>query len=340
MAPRIRAFAPSDLPSVVAIVNANHPNHPTSLDEAQAAMRDADRLELIRYVAEDATAGGASVGRGTTTMIGWGQVAHMPWMFHARKYELRLEVEPGRRREGIGRALFDRLLGDLREREALLARASATEGDDESIGFAVRRGFHEVWRNLESRLDVSSFDPGRFAGAEERVAGQGITIATLPEELARDPDALRKVYDMNLVIARDQAELDVLTVPPFEEYVADEVDGPVGMSEAWFLARDGDAIVGASTLQRLPGSTDVVETGHTAVHPDYRGRGIALALKLRTIEYASQRGIAAIQTDSNAGNERMLAINRALGFASQPARITFELQLDQDGGSWRPAGAG
>jgi len=331
MAPRIRPFAPSDLPGVVAITNANHPNHPTSLDEARSAMRDADRLELTRYVADDATADGADAGHDTTTVIGWGQIAHLPWMFHARKYELRLEVEPGRRRRGIGGALFDRLLGELQEREALLARVLATEGDDESVGFAVRRGFREVWRNLESRLDVSSFDPGRFAGAQERVAAQGITIGTLPEELARDPDALRKVYDMNLMIARDHEELDILTMPPFEEYVADEVDGPVGMPDAWFLARDGDAIIGASTLQRLPGSTEVVETGHTAVHPDYRGRGIALVLKLRTIEYASQHGIATIQTDSNAGNERMLAINRALGFASQPARITFELQLEQDG---------
>ena len=71
----------------------------------------------------------------------------------------------------------------------------------------------------------------------------------------------------------------------------------------------------------------MLEPGFTAVHPAYRGRGIALALKLRTIAFTREHGYRYIKTGSNAVNERMLGINAALGFQPQPARITFELSL-------------
>ena len=118
-----------------------------------------------------------------------------------------------------------------------------------------------------------------------------------------------------------------MTHPPFEEFVANEVNGPRAIVEAWFLARADHRLVALSTLERLRGSSDVLESGFTAVHPAYRGRGIALALKLRTIAFAREHGYRYIKTGSNAVNERMLGINAALGFRPQPARITFERPL-------------
>jgi mycothiol synthase len=278
---------------------------------------DRERLDLVRYEAEAADG----------SVAGWGQIGHLTWHFHPRKYELLVEVEPGYRRQGVGGALFDRLVADLRGRGALLARAPAIEGDLDSIGFLAHRGFREVWRNLRSQLDVTTFDPAGFAGADKRVEGQGISIRTLPEELARDPDVLRKVYAMNLAATHDDQEIDVVTTPPFEEYVADAVRGPLAIPEAWFLARAADRVVGVSTLERIPGSPDVLEVGYTAVHPEYRRRGIAIALSLRTIDYAAEHGIRSIHIDSNAINERMLSISAALGFEPMPARITYELRL-------------
>ena len=99
------------------------------------------------------------------------------------------------------------------------------------------------------------------------------------------------------------------------------------MPEAWYLARDHGVLVGMSSLERLADQPDVLEPGYTAVHPDHRRRGIALALKLRTIEHARARGYRAIATHNNAVNTGMLAINTALGFRPGPAIVTYELRL-------------
>ena len=65
----------------------------------------------------------------------------------------------------------------------------------------------------------------------------------------------------------------------------------------------------------------------TAVLRDERGKGIAMALKLKTIEYARAEGLREIRTWNASINRPMLAINEALGFAKQPAWITFGKDL-------------
>jgi GNAT superfamily N-acetyltransferase len=316
---RVRRFAEPDLMACLAITNAMDPAHPVSLSEAR---RDddawnAERHYRSRYVAEEAGGG----------ILGWGQIAHTPWQFHPHKYGLHLEVEPEHRRRGVGGLLLERLLEELRARAALLVRAVATEGDAETIDFLSRRGFREVWRELESRLELAQFDPTPFAGAAERVERQSVIITTLAAEMARDQAVLQELYELHVTCDRDTEQLDPVTHPPFEEFVAHEVNGPRTIVEAWFLARADQRLIAMSSLERLTGSADMLEPGFTAVHPAYRGRGIALALKLRTIAFAREQGYRYIKTGSNAVNERMLGINAALGFQPQPARITFELSL-------------
>jgi mycothiol synthase len=316
---RVRPFDAADLAACVAIGNAVDPAHPTTLAAAQHrdATWDRGRYALIRYVAEDAT------GR----VAGWGEVAHQPWLFHPGKYGLQLEVAPDHRRRGLGGALLARLLAALHRRGALLVRTVATEDGAASLAFLARRGFREVWRNLPSRLDVGAFDPAPFAPAAARVARHGVTLSTLAADRAQDAGVLREVYELYVHCNRGQEELDALTPPDFAAFVAAELEGPQALPEAWFLARAGGEVVGLSTLQRLPGEAAALEVGYTAVHPAHRGRGIALALKLRTIAYAAAHGYREVRTDSNAGNTRMLGINAALGFAAAPARITFERRL-------------
>ena len=146
----------------LAITNPMDPAHPVSLSEAHSRDDDAwnaERHYRSRYVAEAEGSG----------FSGWGQIAHTPWQFHPHKYGLSLEVHPGYRRRGGGGLLLERLLEELRVRTALLVRAVATEGDAETINFLTRRGFREVWHELESCLELAQFDPTPFAGAAERV---------------------------------------------------------------------------------------------------------------------------------------------------------------------------
>src|SRR5438067_7351656 len=123
----VRKFLGPDLAEYVAIRNAVNRERPISVEDAQDddARWDGQRYHLARYVAEEAC------GR----ISGWGEIAHIPWHFHPRKYGLRLEVHPGRRRRGIGGRLLTRLLEELQTRDALLVRAEATEGNTAGISF-------------------------------------------------------------------------------------------------------------------------------------------------------------------------------------------------------------
>jgi hypothetical protein len=120
----------------------------------------------------------------------------------------------------------------------------------------------EAWRYLASCLDVAAFDPSRFAVRAEEVARRGVTLTTLAEELARDPGVAREIYALNLASDQEQLQVDTVTPPPFEEFVASSIENPRALPDAWFLARAEGRLVGVSTLERLTGSPDRLEVGY------------------------------------------------------------------------------
>lgn len=77
-------------------------------------------------------------------------------------------------------------------------------------------------------------------------------------------------------------------------------------------------------------SDDHLDTGLTGVRRAWRRKGIALALKLRAIAYARSVGAPVIRTENATTNQAMLAINEALGFAKQPAWITFVKKITDE----------
>lgn len=319
MTATIHPFTDADFPACLILSNARDPAHPVSLPDAweSYANWDTARYHRSRYVAKD------EAGR----VVGWGEIAHNPWVFHPDIYDLRLEVEPDWTRQSASDLLLEQLLMELAARKGLSVRAVATEDDVEMVHFLARHGFREAWRELESRLELAAFDPAPFAAATDRMAAQDVTIAALTGEAARDPTQLRELYELYEIGNASQEPWISVTMTPFEEFVANVINGPQAIVESWFLARAEGRLAGLSTLERLPGHPDVLEAGFTTVHPDYRGRGIALALKLRTIAFAREHGYRYIKTGSNAANTRMLSINAALGFEPLPARITFERAL-------------
>jgi RimJ/RimL family protein N-acetyltransferase len=56
---------------------------------------------------------------------------------------------------------------------------------------------------------------------------------------------------------------------------------------------------------------------------EYRGRGLALAVKLATTRWAAEHGITQISTDNDETNAPMLAINRRLGYKPVGRRVEY-----------------
>jgi GNAT superfamily N-acetyltransferase len=98
------------------------------------------------------------------------------------------------------------------------------------------------------------------------------------------------------------------SIASVEMYMADY--DPVSPSAFWFAVLN-DRYIGLSFLQK-PNADGLLFQRETAVDPDFRRKGIAAALKARTIEWANLNGYSTILT--NTASPEMLAMNERLGF--------------------------
>ena len=81
-------------------------------------------------------------------------------------------------------------------------------------------------------------------------------------------------------------------------------------------------IVGCAGLLRDPDRPDRAENSLTAVRRDWRGRGLATALKQAVIAWAAANGLLEIYTWTQTGNEAMQRLNEKLGYRSRMISIT------------------
>jgi mycothiol synthase len=315
----VRPSTPADYTALVAVGKASYPDYGETVEEWRHwdESWDHDKYFKLRLVAEDA-------GR----IVGYGQVNHMRWAHVPTKYRVEVTVLPDARGRGHGTALYDELVAAVTARDAKTVAAAAKESMADGVRFLTKRGFHEVKRDWESRLFVKGFDFERFRTADDRVAKQGIRIATLAEEMERDPDALQKTFELNEDCRMDIPSVDPPTRHTFEEFRRDDIDAPNALPEAFYLAIDKDGrYLGVSNMFRSLDDPSFIWQGITGVRREARGKGIAMALKLRTVRYAIDNGIEHIKTWNDVHNKPMLSINEAMGFAKQPAWISYEKDL-------------
>ena len=95
------------------------------------------------------------------------------------------------------------------------------------------------------------------------------------------------------------------------------------LTDAWFVAVDNGEYVGMTNLWTSQANAKLLYVGLTGVARSHRKRGIAMALKVRSVEFALQNGFNEIRTWNETNNQAMLGINNRLGFVRQPAHIEF-----------------
>jgi GNAT superfamily N-acetyltransferase len=201
------------------------------------------------------------------------------------------------------------------------------EDETEKIAWLRRQGFQQAMRYPRSTLNVAEFDPVTYSDLSAKIAAQGLEIISLAELHVRDPEWQRNTYDLEMLLNQDVPRPTGFTPPPFEKYAQTEFAGPEFMPELWLIALDGDAYVGMSSLWKSGDGIEMLETGLTGVHRDYRRRGLAKVLKCQAIEIAQGLGATLIQT-WNEENNPMFQLNLQLGFEAQPADVDWEKLLD------------
>ena len=312
----IRPFRDDDRAAIIEGRNKARPaHHHRSVAEWQAddARKPAGEVSLRLCVGDPAFAYLNAVDRGTTARRKPSVVGFELWL------------EPEQWQTEVPEALYERAIKFARSRGAkrLIAYLRLYTPDEPGAHFLMQHGFTEIDRIAPVMLDLTTFDRVKFVSP----APAKITFFSYAEAGDTEENR-RKLYTLAVLLDRDAPANDVHSEPPpFEEFVK-HFDRPEWNNDALILAAgDADEWIGASQL-RFQERTGIAWTFLTVVLPEHRGRGIALALKLRTIDAAIARGCPLILTENHEDNAPMRAINTKLGFVPNASEVHYSKDLE------------
>ncbi len=314
---QFREFEPDHYRRLAQIYDAIFPERARSTEEWRFYDESLDKSKYYfkRYACSNSETG---------EVLGFGEMWNPPWMFHPKKFWLDGWVDPKNQARGVGSAIYDRLNRDLQDLGTMTAWAGIRENMTGSIAFVQKRGFREKMRGWESTIDPSSVNASDFEKYSSKASKAGIQFSTLEQELREDPECYRKLYELVRPVFRDVPIPDIPTDTPYEQWLTFEMKNPNLLSRGYMIAKDGDKYVGTSVVWRLQKEPRSLYQGLTGVLREYRGKGIAVALKLRVLDFAKKNGYDNIRTFNASTNAGMLGINMKLGFKRDLAWITFE----------------
>lgn len=307
---------PSDYGSYAGIHNELYPNHPLEIE----SLKHEDwwfgrtRFKQRRYVAE-------VDGR----VVAVGSFSHEVFSYNPAAFLFRIEVSPNSQRKGIGTTMYETLMSELRTIRAERIWTSVfTPGH--SPKFVKDRGFVETRRALESVLDLSTVDFAKLGHATAKAKVDGIDLDDLAGEIEADPDAGRKLFDLEMGANEDVPNVVRSEPLTYEEYSMVILESPGLIPAGCFVAKMGGRYIGSSNLWKT-NRDGYLGQGFTAVRREFRGRGIALALKLLVAKSAAERGTRFLRTSNDSANAPILALNRKLGFVPSSTWTVFEKQV-------------
>ena len=190
---------------------------------------------------------------------------------------------PARRRHGAARALAEHVV-------ARLHAGGANVDDPGSLAFAERFGFREVDRQVEQVRVVLDEEPAPAAGRRrDRPRGRSAgALGRLPTR----PSARRRSRTWRS------------TGPSRRRRRSGSTSGSrIPRRRSW--RSSGDEVIGCAGLQPDADFPERAENALTAVRRDWRGRGVATALKRMTLAWAAEHGIREVYTWTQRGNDDM-----------------------------------
>ncbi len=230
--------------------------------------------------------------------VGFAQCQHIPWMYHPKKLWFDIWVDPQHQRKGIGSALYERLGQDFKDFGAVTTWTGAA-----TVNLSV------------------------FQKYVDKASQYRIHFVTLADEMRTDPDCYRKLHALVQAVSEDIPRPEQFTPVSFDQWSAFEMKSPNLVPQGYMIAKDGDKYVGMSTVWKAQKDPRGLYQGLTGVIREYRGRGIAVALKLKVIEFARNNKYEKLRTWNDSTNAPMIGINIKLGFKREVGWITLEKNL-------------
>lgn len=278
------------------LANEVWPQHAVTMDEVdsfkRAVVAHADRLALL----DDEPAGS-------------GFVAIQPQRPNVGL--ALITVLPGRRRRGVGTALYRELSRWCAAQGLVTIEARVEEDDEESLGYAQRRGFVEVERNSQMVLELRELTLPLVAPPA------GVEIVSWADR----PEVSRGVYAVAVEAYADVPGAEDEEMEPFEDWLAHDMKGSGDRPDATFVALADDEVVGYAKFSLTAAQPTVAFHDMTGVKRAWRGRGVAGALKRAQIGWAKQHGYERLVTGNELRNEPIRRLNASLGYRAAPGRV-------------------
>lgn len=313
----IEKFQVNDYATLAAFYKLARPDYPkTSKELRNEDERRDSKLEFARFIV-----------RRDQSIIAVAEYTQLSYMYHPQKFVFEIDVQPKHRNQGLGSRLLAHLEQAVSQFDPLTFRTRSKVDRPAALHFLKKHGFVEEGRDWESRLDPNTLDYRRYDALFEHLNAEGIRIASLTELAKTDPNYKEKLYALEC-----EADLDVplpepATHPDFEAWQKMFLEADNFDADAQLVALKDDEFIGMNALFPLEAEAGSAYNGFTGVKRSYRRKGIALALKVKNLEWAKKQGLSKVKTWNDIKNQGMLAINDQLGFQREPAWIYFKKEV-------------
>lgn len=256
--------------------------------------------------------------------IGYWDVDRETWMKPGHFY-INVIVQPDARGRGLGAQMYNDALRVANENGATHLKSSVSDTDINSLKFAVSRGFKIEHHTFESILQLTDFNERRFGDLMARLHTDGFQFFSLADAGLTDENKHR-LYELNRDAGLDNPGNDG-TFPDFYAFSKNVFEASWFRANTQIIASHADRWVGLAAIGIYPVDKHAYNT-FTGVRREYRGRGLALALKLQTILLAKKEGVHYIRAHNDSKNRSMLSVNRKLGYKPEPGYYQLLCVLD------------
>jgi len=219
-----------------------------------------------------------------------------------------LIVSPENRNKRVGKELLNHLECWGREMKADFLISEVPDHLTDSVSFIEMNGYKKERHVWQSTLDLSTFDEKINGSIVDDVNISGIRFVSLSE--LEVINVKTPLYELFKQTVKDNPAMndDVNSLPSLEDWSNEFLDN----SNIAIIAFSESRMVGMTIL--IPKADGELYNEWTGVDKDFRGKKIALALKLKSIQMAKASSYYKMRTDNDSLNTAMISVNQKLGY--------------------------
>ena len=156
----------------------------------------------------------------------------------------------------------------------------------------------------------ASFDASKLASYIERCLREGFTFSSI-SDLGDDDVSRGKLFELNRKCSADITGRGAFYTR--DEYFVERIDVTTYNPRGVMIAGQSDQWLGMAAI------SDCSEKGYvfgamTGVRHDFRGRGIAMAMKVLGVSFVRECRVDVVRTVHHPENSSMIALNKRLGY--------------------------